>query len=92
VSRRLRYQVAVSLDGFIAGPNGAYDWIVMDPSIDFEALYREFGVPLLPPGASRKLVLADQKKLPASGILALAYSVPGGVEPAPQVRYIRPAK
>ena len=40
--RRLRYQVAMSLDGFIAGPNGEYDWIVMDPSIDFTALYKEF--------------------------------------------------
>ena len=42
MKRRLRYQVAMSLDGFIAGPNGEYDWIVMDPSIDFTALYREF--------------------------------------------------
>ena len=32
----------MSLDGFIAGPNGEYDWIVMDPSIDFTALYQEF--------------------------------------------------
>ena len=42
MTRRLRYQVAVSLDGFIAGPNGDYDWIVMDPAIDFAALYAEF--------------------------------------------------
>jgi dihydrofolate reductase len=42
MSRRLRYQVAVSLDGFIAGPSGEYDWIVMDSSIDFAALYKEF--------------------------------------------------
>jgi dihydrofolate reductase len=42
MSRRLRYQVAVSLDGFIAGPKGEYDWIVMDPSIDFGAMYKEF--------------------------------------------------
>src|SRR5215208_4513037 len=40
--RRLRYQVAVTLDGFIAGPNGEYDWIVMDPSVDFAAMYKEF--------------------------------------------------
>lgn len=39
--RRLRYQVAASLDGFIAGPNGEFDWIVMDPSIDFATLYKE---------------------------------------------------
>jgi dihydrofolate reductase len=42
MSRRLRYHVAVSLDGFIAGTGGEYDWIVMDPAIDFRALYREF--------------------------------------------------
>jgi dihydrofolate reductase len=188
MSRRLRYHVAVSLDGFIAGPNGEYDWIVMDPSIDFGALYKEFdtavmgrktyevataqggngavpgldvvvfsrtlpaakhpgvritnddprqivaalkakpgrdiwlfgggtlfrslldaglvdtvevavvpvllgaGVPLLPPGASTKLVLADLKTLPASGIVTLAYSVAGSVGPAPRIRYIKPAK
>jgi dihydrofolate reductase len=40
--RRLRYNVAMSLDGFIARPNGAYDWIVEDSSIDFGALMREF--------------------------------------------------
>gem|GEM_PF-137710 len=188
MSRRLRYGVAVSLDGFIAGPNGEYDWIVMDPSIDFAAMFKDFdtavmgrktyevltaqggngampgldvfvfsrtlhaatypgvrvvnddprevvaalkaksgrdiwlygggalfrslldaglvdtvevavvpvllgaGVPLLPPGATTKLVLADQKTLPASGIVALSYSVPGGVGPAPRIRYIKTGK
>jgi dihydrofolate reductase len=188
MSRRLRYQVAVSLDGFIAGPNGEYDWIVMDPSIDFAALFKEFdtavmgrktyevltaqggpgalpgldvvvfsrtlpaathsgvrvvnddprevvaalkamagrdiwlygggalfrslldgglvdtvevavvpvllgaGIPLLAPGVATKLRLADQKTLPASGIVALSYSVPGGVGPAPRIRYIKATK
>src|SRR5512132_1472196 len=40
--RRLRYSVAASLDGFIAGPNGEYDWIVPDPTIDFGALFAQF--------------------------------------------------
>ncbi len=42
--RRLRYNVATSLDGFIAGPQGEYDWIPSDPSIDFEALFAQFDV------------------------------------------------
>jgi len=188
MSRRVRYQVAMSLDGFIAGPNGEHDWIVMDPAIDFAALFKEFdtavmgrktydvltaqgghgalpglevvvfsrtlrpathpgvrilnddptdvmtalkakpgrdiwlygggdffrsllnaglvdtvevavvpvllgsGVPLLPPGAATKLTLADQKTLSASGIVALSYSIPGGVGPAPRIRYIKAAK
>ena len=181
--KRVRYQVAVSLDGFIAGPNGESDWIVMDPSIDFGALYKQFdtaimgrktyqavagqgggmsglevvvfsrtlppstkkgvrivsddprefvpklkaqpgrdiwlfgggvmfrslldaglvdsvelavvpvllgsGVPLLPPGGSTKLELVDQKTLPRSGIVVLAYSVPGSRSPAPQIEYIK---
>src|SRR5213083_3006155 len=188
MNRRLRYHVAVSLDGFIAGPNGEYDWIVMDPSIDFAALFKQFdtavmgrktyevltaqgghgampgldvvvfsrtlpaaahrgvricnddprkivaalkakpgrdiwlfgggalfrslldaglvdtvevavmpvllgsGIPLLPAGPSTKLALADRKTLPASGIVALSYSIPGSAGPAPRIRYIRTAK
>jgi dihydrofolate reductase len=40
--RQLRYSVASSLDGFIAGPNGEFDWIVVDPDIDFAAMYAGF--------------------------------------------------
>jgi dihydrofolate reductase len=40
--RQLRYSVAASLDGFIAGPHGEFDWIVVDPEIDFAAMYAGF--------------------------------------------------
>lgn len=45
--RRVRYSVAMSLDGFIAGPSGETDWIVMDPDIDFGALFGGFDTMLL---------------------------------------------
>src|SRR5436305_7821429 len=45
--RRVRYRVAASLDGYIAGPNGEIDWIVMDPSVDFGAVYAEFDTVLM---------------------------------------------
>ena len=45
--RRVRYAVAASLNGFIAGPNGEADWIIMDPAFDFDELYKQFDTMLL---------------------------------------------
>ncbi len=45
--RRVRYSVAMSLDGHIADPKGGYDWIVMDPDIDFGALFKDFDTVLM---------------------------------------------
>jgi dihydrofolate reductase len=40
--RQLRYSVAASLDSYIAGPHGEFDWIIVDPEIDFAAMYAGF--------------------------------------------------
>jgi dihydrofolate reductase len=45
--RRVRYQVACSLDGYIAGPQGESDWIIMDPEIDFASLFNQFDTLLM---------------------------------------------
>lgn len=45
--RKIRYQVATSLDGCVAGPNGEIDWIVMDPDADFGAVFNRFDTVLL---------------------------------------------
>ena len=37
----------MSLDGYIAGPKGEADWIIMDPEIGFEAFFEQFDTFLL---------------------------------------------
>jgi dihydrofolate reductase len=189
VTRRLRYQVAVSLDGFIATDDGGYSWIVEDHSIDLGAFWKELdtavmgrktydlvcsqpggkemmkgidcvvfsrtlpassepgwrivnddpgpfvkalkkekgrgkdiwlfgggelfrtlldagvvdtvemavmpvmlgsGIPVLPAGRMAELTLTDHKVLP-SGIIMVAYSLPGASGAAPKIRYVKRA-
>ena len=82
--RRLRYQVAATLDGFIADPNGGYDWIVPDPAVDFPALYREFDTAVM---GRKTFELAEQQDGGAMpGIEVVAFSRSRAPETRPGVR------
>ena len=37
--RRVRYNVAASLDGFLADAAGGFDWIPEDPTVDFAEIF-----------------------------------------------------
>ena len=70
--RRVRYSVAVSLDGYIAGPKGEADWIIMDPEIDFAALFEQFDTFLL--GRRTFEPMARVKKGETPGMKTVVFS------------------
>ncbi|MGA6980317.1 MAG: dihydrofolate reductase family protein [Candidatus Sulfotelmatobacter sp.] len=44
---KIRYVVAMSRDGYIAGPKGEADWIEMDPEVNFAELWAQFDILLM---------------------------------------------
>ncbi len=47
MTRQVLYSVAMSLDGYIAGPQGEADWIPRDPSMDWNAFMSRFDTVLI---------------------------------------------
>lgn len=69
--RKVQYGVAVSLDGYIAGPNGEADWIKIDPEIDFSAIWTQFDTLLM----GRKTYEAAMERLGRSAFSGKAVFV-----------------
>lgn len=93
--RRLVYSVATSIDGFIAGPQGEYDWIIPDPSYDFGALWNQFDTLLMGRRTyeialtrfdsldkmGKKLIVVSSTLVPAQhpGVTILADNIPEAI-------------
>lgn len=69
--RQIPYCVAISLDGYIAGPSDEFDWIVIDPHIDFDEMSERFDTYFL---GRRTFEKVGQRSAAAPGIRTLVFS------------------
>jgi dihydrofolate reductase len=72
--RKVIYGGAMSLDGFIAGPNGEHDWIVMDPDMDFGALMARFDTLLIGRKTFEVMQRMSSSAPPTPGITQIVFS------------------
>jgi dihydrofolate reductase len=82
--RKVIYGGAMSLDGFIAGPNGEYDWIVMDPDVDFATLMGRFDTFLIGRKTFEVMRRMGDAAPPAPGIRNIVFSRTLRPEDCPQ--------
>ncbi len=70
----MNYGVACSLDGYIAGPNGEYDWIVSDPDIDSDlaAVFARYDTLVMGRGTFEVMVKSGQGEMPGVRICVIS--------------------
>jgi dihydrofolate reductase len=70
--RRIRYSVAMSLDAYIAGPKDEYDWIIMDPDIDFGEIFGQFDTLLVGRQSFEVMSRAGQGSMPGMRMIVFS--------------------
>lgn len=89
---RVRYHVAMSLDGYIAGPHGEFDWIVQDPAMDFAALFAQFDTFLVGRRTFELMRQPGSAPLPpGSKLFVFSRTLPDTLPGASVVRDVSPA-
>lgn len=76
----------MSLDGYIAGPNGEVDWITTDPEIDFTAKFRQFDTLLVGRRTFDVMVSAGRPSMP--GMKTVVFSTTLKAEDYPGVAIV----
>lgn len=84
--RRVRYSLAMSLDGYIAGPKGEADWIPHDPEFDFHALFSQFDTLLIGRRTFEGMAAAGRASIP--GMKTLVFSRTLRQEDHPEVAIV----
>jgi dihydrofolate reductase len=83
--RRICYAVAMSLDGYIAGPQGEVDWIVRDPEIDFGALFARFDTFLMGRRTFELSQVPGAPKVPGVSIVVVSRTLRAADYPDAQI-------
>ena len=90
--RRVRYSVAMSLDGYLSGPNGETDWIAMDPDIDFTAILNQFDTILVGRRTFEGMVSAGRASMPGMKIVVFSRTLRREDHPGVQIVAANPEK
>lgn len=83
--RKIRYSVVMSLDGYIAGPNGEADWIIANPEMDFAALFGQFDTLLIGRKTYEFMVKMGQSSVPGLKIFVFSRTMRAANFPGVQV-------
>jgi dihydrofolate reductase len=72
--RKICYCSAISLDGYIAGLNGEYDWIVNEPEIDsaMEAEFKRFDTALVGRKTFDTMVRENRTEIPGLHVIVFS--------------------
>src|SRR6202521_6160596 len=81
--RKIRYAVAMSLDGHITGPNEEYDWIGTDAEVDFAAFWSQFDM-LLMGRRTFELAVRTRGEAAFTGVTSIVFLADSQTARAPQ--------